>query len=274
MRPARAQNERVLSANLFQLKSARSLVQRGLACLQRVWAQSKTSSRESLRESQPPAAFNTPCSPPHGLLPAAGGLFSYPANLWRDAIWIMLWLCLVICGLVLTGCAPIERTLYRREVVSVPGPILATNVITRTNEIVLAPASTNALTGEVTPARVERRIEPEITYTHAPPTLVTNLVPRPELAGAIQAGGALPFPFAGAAALALGWAYSAYASVRNRRVGVALVQGIEAGREFLQSTPEGQKLDEQFKETLARHQNYAGVMRDVRTLLDRYVHDA
>ena len=130
---------------------------------------------------------------------------------------------------------------------------------------------TNEITGEITPPKLQQVVTPEITSSYAPPTLITNLVPRPLVEEALKTTGALPFPFAGAVALLLGWAYSGYAAMRNKRLGVAVIQSVQAGREFLQSTPEGKKLDEQFKATLAQHQTYSGVVKEVKQLLDRYV---
>ena len=43
------------------------------------------------------------------------------------------------------------------------------------------------------------------------------------------------------------------------------------GGDFLQSTPEGEKLDEELKRLLQRQQEYAGVAREVKRLLDVYV---
>jgi hypothetical protein len=73
---------------------------------------------------------------------------------------------------------------------------------------------------------------------------------------------------AGTVALGLRWLYSAYASLRNKQVAKALVQSVQVGREFLQSTAEGEKLDAELKQLLQRHQEYAGVASAVRKLLD------
>ena len=133
--------------------------------------------------------------------------------------------------------------------------------------LVLEAASTNSA-GIVTPARMVEVVTPEVSVQYAPPTYVTNLVPRAE----VDAGsGSVPVPWAGAVALGLGWLYSAYASLRNKQVAKALVQSVQVGREFLQSTPEGAKLDAEVKRLLARHQEYAGVADEVGKLLNTYV---
>jgi hypothetical protein len=110
-----------------------------------------------------------------------------------------------------------------------------------------------------------------VTYEYAPARYQTNLVPRGSVASGIQLGGAVPVPWAGTVALALGWLYSAYASLRNRQVSKALVQSVQVGREFLQSMPEGQKLDRVFRDKLERHQEFTGVAGQVRKLLEDYV---
>lgn len=104
---------------------------------------------------------------------------------------------------------------------------------------------------------------------------VTNIVlkVRPEIEGGAKILTALPFPFAGVAGTLVGFAASAYLALRQRKVAVALVQGIEAGRELLQNTPEGQKLDTKLKDELIKHQEAAGVVNAVAKLVNRYTGD-
>jgi hypothetical protein len=54
-------------------------------------------------------------------------------------------------------------------------------------------------------------------------------------------------------------------------VAKAVVQSVQVGREFLQSTPKGVKIDAELKRLLARHQQYLGVADEVKKLLDTYV---
>jgi hypothetical protein len=177
------------------------------------------------------------------------------------------------------GCAGLDTALYRQEVVDVPGAVTATNTVLRTNVVVIvagvtnsAPTAEDLVAAARNPdARIQNIITPEVTYAYAPPTLRTNLVPRPLVEDGLKATGALPLPYAGTAGLVLGWLYTAYAAWRNKKLSVAVVKSVQAGREFLQSTPEGQQLDQRFKEVLVREQGYDGVVREVRKLLDRYV---
>lgn len=176
---------------------------------------------------------------------------------------------LLLLGLLGSGCATLDK-LYGREVQQLPGEPMQTHAILRTNVVVIKAAITNE-TGVITPAETAVVVTPEIAVQYAPATYVTNLVPRAEVETGIKAAGALPVPWAGTVALGLGWLYSAYASLRNKQVAKALVQSVQVGREFLQSTPEGEKLDAELKRLLARHQEYAGVAREVRSMLDTYV---
>jgi hypothetical protein len=168
-----------------------------------------------------------------------------------------------------TGCAQLDG-LYDRQVTEIPGEVLRRSTILRTNEVVLEAASTNTA-GLIVPAKIAQVVTPEIAVPYAPPTYITNLVPRLGVETGIKAVAAAPVPWAGTAALGLGWLYSAYASLRNKQVAKALVQSVQVGREFLQRTPEGEKLDAELKRLLQRHQEYAGVAREVKKILDTCV---
>jgi hypothetical protein len=184
-------------------------------------------------------------------------------NLFK--IVIALFAAAIAC-LLFGGCS----TLYDQHIVERPGEVVGTNFVLRTNIVLLEAARTNEV-GEVIPARIAQVVQPEIVLQYAPPTYVTNLVPRATIETGIRAAGGLPVPWAGTAALLLGWAYSAFAAFRNKQIAKGLVQSVQVGREFLQATPEGQKLDAAFKEKLVRHQQFAGVAKHVQALLEAYV---
>jgi hypothetical protein len=173
---------------------------------------------------------------------------------------------LTVTALVFTGCSHLDR-LYQKEVSQLPSDPIATNTTFRTNFVVMEEASTNE-DGVVTPAKISAVVTPEVVVQYAPPTYVTNLVPKASMETGIAVTGGLPVPWAGTVALGLGWLYSAYASLRNKQVAKAVVQSVQVGREFLQSTPEGVKIDAELKRLLARHQQYLGVADEVRKLLD------
>src|SRR3954464_15499907 len=81
-----------------------------------------------------------------------------------------------LAALALTGCAQLDR-LYNRQVSTIPGEAIETNTTYRTNIVVTEAASTNE-DGVVTPAKMAPVITPEVVVQYAPPTYVTNLVPR------------------------------------------------------------------------------------------------
>jgi hypothetical protein len=182
----------------------------------------------------------------------------------------LLWIAAIAC-MMLGGCATIDR-LYDKQVSEVPGEILSQETTYRTNTVVIEAEHTDG-SGNFVPARVVQTVVPEVVTRYAPATYVTNLVARPSIATGIQLAGAVPAPWASTAALALGWLYSAYAALRNKQVAKALAQSVQVGREFLQTTAEGQKLDAAFKSKLQKHQQYLGVAQSVKRLLDKYVPD-
>lgn len=182
----------------------------------------------------------------------------------------LIWVSAIGC-LLLGGCATLDK-LYDKEIVEVRGEQAVQDVLYRTNTVVIEPERIDE-NGTVIPAKVAQVIQPEVVVRYAPPTYVTNLVPRASVQTGIQMSGAVPVPWAGTAALALGWMYSAYAALRNKKVAKVLAQSVQVGREFLQSTPEGQRLDSAFKAKLQKHQQYAGVADLVKVLLNKYVPD-
>jgi hypothetical protein len=182
----------------------------------------------------------------------------------------LLFIAAAACFL-LGGCSALDK-LYDKQVQEVPGEVLSQETTYRTNTVVIEAEHTDD-NGTFVPARVVQTVVPEVVTRYAPATYVTNLVTRPSVATGIQLTGAVPAPWASAVALGLGWLYSAYASVRNKQVAKALVQSVQVGREFLQSTPEGQKIDAELKAKLQRHQQYLGVADLVKQLLNKYVPD-
>ena len=178
-----------------------------------------------------------------------------------------------IAAAMLSGCSGFERALYDTKVETVPGVINRTNVTYVTNTVAAVETRTNGVTGEVSSVPVIRQVTtPEFTYEYAPPTYRTNLVPRAGVETIMQtAGSMIPLPFAGTAAAVLAWLYTLYANIKNKRVAAGIVQSVQRGREFLQDTPEGQKIDEQFKKILAEHQDSAGIVDEVQKLLTKYV---
>lgn len=169
------------------------------------------------------------------------------------------------------GCSTFD-TLFDRTVTEVPGQIIVTNTVFKTNVVFIA-AVTNAATGDVTQPQIKQVITPEISYVFSPPTYVTNIAPRASIQGAIQGAGGLPLPYAGTAAVLIGWAYSAYAALRNRKINKALVLSVQAGRQFLTETPEGRTVADGFKKKMVESQMMAGIAPQVKVLLDKWIPD-
>lgn len=124
------------------------------------------------------------------------------------------------------SCATVDRTLYREQV---------------------TPASTNAITGEITPAR-------------------TNLAPNPNVETGIAVVGAVPTPYTqlgGAAAAILYGAYMTYRNNRNKKTAVAIAKGVEDFRDGLDK-----KEADAFGVILKDKQEAAGVRPEVAKILE------
>lgn len=127
---------------------------------------------------------------------------------------------------VITSCATVDRTLYREQV---------------------TPASTNAVTGEVTPAR-------------------TNLAPNPNVETGIAVVGAVPTPYTqiGAAAAAILYgAYMTFRNNRNKKTATALAKGVDTYRDALSA-----KDKEAFTVILKNEQEAVGVRPEVSKILE------
>lgn len=182
---------------------------------------------------------------------------------------------LLLSLLALCSCKQMERAFYEEHVAQVPAQ---TNVVTTyVTNTVFHPEQSNAQGGVVVPSRIESRVIPLQSYVIEPVRYETNIVVRPIVQATSEMTGVLPIPGAGVIAILLGWAFTGYATWKNakdkrtfQKVSKALVQGIEAGREILLETPEGQKLDLKVKEELVKHQELHDVLNEVGTLVNRY----
>lgn len=127
-------------------------------------------------------------------------------------------LLLIVGVLFITGCTQLDKIYDAKSV----------------------PASTNAVTGVITPAHTELADKVSVT---APLSFFEQL----------------PVPYAGLAASVLGGLYALYRNIRNRNALVATVQGVEAFRKTMQS-PELKPLDDKLKKFLIDHQEIGGVL--------------
>lgn len=143
----------------------------------------------------------------------------------------------LVAALTLGGCGQLDRLLIRQQVA--PGQTVVTTDAAGQVEAVISPP-------------------------------VTNYVVSPAVATVTAVAGALPIPWAGTVASLLGLGASLYVGARRRRLTVALVEGIEAGRVLLQASPEGRALDAQVRDALIHHQEIAGVLGAAATLVSKY----
>jgi len=197
-------------------------------------------------------------------------------------------LSLVAVAVAFSGCGTLDK-MYDQKVVAVPGGIVATNTVWTTNTVqvwttntVAVPATVNATTGAIVPASIVEVATPivkqvasaQVSYEFGPTTYLTNLVEKPSVTGGIGGvtaiASATGIPWGGLAGIVIGFLYTGYAAIRNKKLAVALTTGIEAGRVALQSTPEGQALDKIIKAKLIEHQELAGVVNDASKLVNEY----
>ncbi len=184
-------------------------------------------------------------------------------------------LCAVACGLaavIITGCGTLDK-LYKQNPVVIPAATNTVAVVTPAATNQVATVATNDAGAVLTNVTVTV-VAPVTNYVQKITPASTNmeLAPNPIVQAGISTGGnvasGMGLPFAGAGAIALGWLYTGYANLRNKKITAALVTGIEAGRQILQTTPEGQALDAKIKDALIQHQQVAGVLNEVSTLVN------
>lgn len=112
-----------------------------------------------------------------------------------------------------------------------------------------------------------------VATTNWLPTGVT-LTPKPEVEGAIkEVGGAVGgfWGLGGIVSTVLVGLYHLYASVRNKKVRGALVQGIEVARELIKTTPLGHTVDASYKEWLIKSQQKENVLPAVTKAVEESV---
>jgi hypothetical protein len=195
-------------------------------------------------------------------------------------------LSILLCAaavVALTGCSTIDKA-YDKQVTEKPGAPVGTNITIVTNLVIVSkkgevPTSAVNLEKDLRDARdedpaaeVQEQRQRHVQVIYGPPTYTTNLVEKPAVkAGIGVVSGVVP-GWGELIALGGGWLYSLYASVRNKKINQSLVRSVQAGRDFLKSTPQGQELDAKFKQILIEKHLDAGVADDVMALLDKYVH--
>lgn len=153
---------------------------------------------------------------------------------------------------LLTGCDTLQNALLTPRQTVTPA---VTNYVTTT---ITLPS------GDVAPVTTQV-IRPAVTNTVWEPSAMAQ--------GGTQLVGSLPIPGAATAGILGGWLLTAFAAWKNKKLSVALVKGIDAGREILQTTPEGQRLDAKLKDALISHQELAGVLNAAARLVNEHTGD-
>ncbi len=161
-------------------------------------------------------------------------------------------------ALLFSGCGALDKAYDQQAVVTPP----QTNYVTInvTNVVNVPPTAT-------VPAHQEIQVTPTITATIKPAVTNFVLIDKPIVTSGLEVGKSLPIPYVGLGAAIIGLAYSTYRNIRNKKINVALIQGIEGGRALLQ-TPELRKYDDAIKAQLTKHQELAGVLNEVSALVN------
>ncbi len=160
-----------------------------------------------------------------------------------------------------------DQKFYDIQTNQVPRVVLVTNTIA-VPATPLADANTNhatAITWQTNIVAITNFLE---TYTYAPNTNAAQLV------STVSRTTSLLGPWGELAGIVLGGMLGAYGLIRSSRAAKTagvLAQIIETGRQVLQSTPQGQALDQQWKLWMMQHQAEQGVVLDVIKLLDNVV---
>lgn len=168
------------------------------------------------------------------------------------------------------GCRSLDRALYNER------PALQTNealrIVTNTPPPVVVVITNERLQLVTNVVQLPPVVE---LVTNRELVIVTNLVAKPEIETAIVATGSVPVPWAGLAGGVAGWLYTGYMAVRNRKLAVALVQGIEEGRKLILSKSENSsaELDGLVKEALVDSQLEHGVLPLARKLVASHTSD-
>lgn len=173
--------------------------------------------------------------------------------------WLLTFILILVAGCSTTQRPPsaLEQHFFNVETNTVPIVIVQTNIVWLTNDAgaVLATNTTILRTNQAE------------TYAFTPN----------ERADAVtQIGRAVGSPFGVGELVGMGLAalFGLYGTLRSRKANktaAVLAQIIETGRAVLQSTPQGQQLDERWVQWMQRHQAEAGVMQEVIALLAKVV---
>jgi hypothetical protein len=191
----------------------------------------------------------------------AGGSTPSPSLLPAPPL-IFLFLFLV---LFLSGCssAPsrLEQKLFHIRTNQLPTVTLATNIVPAYPDPTPSAGSNPPITWHTNITVTTNTLD---SYTYTPSAPATQVV---SVASGLGPWGHLASVIIGG----LLGAYGLLRSTRSAKTAAVLAQVIETGRQVLQSTPQGQALDQQWKAWMIQHQAEQGVIPDVIKLLSKAV---
>ncbi len=182
-----------------------------------------------------------------------------------------------------------EQRLFTIDTNYLPAVRLVTNVVVATQTVAVVTPAPEVL--QVTNHLGQAQRVTNVAYLTNRETLLvwaTNIAPATNLepaytltpnerAAAIVAGGRVAGDFFGVGGLAgtllggLFGLWGALRSTRANRAAQALAQIIETGRAILQQTPQGRRLDGEWKSWMVSHQAEAGVLAEVTKIVQQAV---
>ena len=155
----------------------------------------------------------------------------------------------------------LEQELFHIRTNQLPTVTLLTNIVPASPDPTSSAPSNPPITWHTNIIVTTNTLE---SYTYTPSAAATQLVTVASGLG----------PWCHLASVIIGGLLGAYGLVRSTRAAktaAVLAQVIETGRQVLQSTPQGQALDQQWKAWMIQHQAEQGVIPDVIKLLSKAV---
>ena len=175
-------------------------------------------------------------------------------------------LVLLLLSALITGCASaptrLEQKLFDIRTNQIPTVTLVTNIV----PVYADSGNPSGVAGSPIAWRTNVTVTTNFAeaYTYTPSATAARVASAANFLG----------PWGQLAGMVLGGLIGAYGILRSSRAAKTagvLAQVIETGRQVLQSTPQGQTLDQQWKTWMIQHQAEQGVISDVVKLLNQVV---
>jgi hypothetical protein len=213
------------------------------------------------------------------------------------AVGLAALLATILVGCSMFGSNPAPPTAFEQKLFDVTTNFVTrvqTNTVTLTNSVIIPVTQTNIVLQTVQVTNITGIVVPQMNTTFTYQTVfqtntvvttnavtVTNTVPsydyKPNAAAQTGAGIAgtlanVGLPGVGSlVSMGIIGALGIYGKLRGNKVAGALAQGIETARAVIQTTPQGQQLDANFKAWLVAHQSAAGVITDITSIVGKTV---